>query len=201
MSHQPESPTTEKNIAARLIALAAQEGHDGEDWDLVQAAGLLIRRLQDQQLKDLQSIEELLQLVKFFVGIAERGYGRPIRDDEKVGLFVLSYVKELERLRDIHAFAEPKFPDTLVDNMHDEEVLRYIDYLTPSQLRTAAKRIAERAEELKEELADLQEELDDSSCDDCAGLEEENSGLEETIQKLEALLEKHGIDPELIHEE
>ena len=41
----------------------------------------------------------ILATVRYMQGIAERGEGRPMRDDETVEDFVLGYVQRLERVR------------------------------------------------------------------------------------------------------
>jgi hypothetical protein len=43
-----------------------------------------------------REVDRLCKLVRYLVGIAERGEGRKIKDDEPIELFVLSYVKKLE---------------------------------------------------------------------------------------------------------
>lgn len=42
------------------------------------------------------SVEKLIDSMKFIVGIAERGVGRQIKDEEAVEEFVLAYVRGLE---------------------------------------------------------------------------------------------------------
>lgn len=46
--------------------------------------------------KDANDMLRLIETVKYLIGIAERGEGRTIRDDETAEQFVLGYVKRLE---------------------------------------------------------------------------------------------------------
>jgi len=48
-------------LAADLIALAAQEGHDGEEWDMVQEAGFVIREMQQQINMQKQYYESVFE--------------------------------------------------------------------------------------------------------------------------------------------
>lgn len=52
----------------------------------------------EDQLVDWPEVDRLLKTVKYLIGIAERGSGRKMRnDDETVEQFVLSYVRSLEQ--------------------------------------------------------------------------------------------------------
>lgn len=46
--------------------------------------------------KEAQDMLRLIETVKYMIGIAERGEGRKIRDNETAEQFVLGYVKRLE---------------------------------------------------------------------------------------------------------
>jgi hypothetical protein len=47
-------------------------------------------------MTDLMDMLRLIETIKYLRGIAERGLGREIRDDETIEQFVLGYVKQLE---------------------------------------------------------------------------------------------------------
>ena len=49
------------------------------------------------QSVDWPEVDRLLKTVKYLIGIAERGSGREMRNDETVEQFVLSYVQSLEQ--------------------------------------------------------------------------------------------------------
>jgi len=51
---------------------------------------------QEPVATDLMDMLRLIETIKYLRGIAERGLGREIRDDETIEQFVLGYVKQLE---------------------------------------------------------------------------------------------------------
>ncbi len=51
---------------------------------------------QEPVTTDLMDMLRLIETIKYLRGIAERGLGREIRDDETIEQFVLGYVKQLE---------------------------------------------------------------------------------------------------------
>jgi hypothetical protein len=47
-----------------------------------------------------REVDKLCKTIRYLIGIAERGEGRKIADDEPIELFVLNYVKKLEAQRE-----------------------------------------------------------------------------------------------------
>ena len=57
-----------------------------------------VGKVEQPQCVDWPEVDRLLKTVKYLIGIAERGSGRKMRnDDETVEQFVLSYVRSLEQ--------------------------------------------------------------------------------------------------------
>ena len=78
-----------QNLQARVADLEAQ-------LYAVGAGG--VGNMEQPQCVDWPEVDRLLKTVKYLIGIAERGSGRKMRnDDETVEQFVLSYVRSLEQ--------------------------------------------------------------------------------------------------------
>lgn len=78
-----------KTLQARVADLEAQ-------LYAVGAGG--VGNMEQPQCVDWPEVDRLLKTVKYLIGIAERGSGRKMRnDDETVEQFVLSYVRSLEQ--------------------------------------------------------------------------------------------------------
>jgi hypothetical protein len=73
--------------------------YKGSDSVLNRAADV-ITALEAEQKDTLRQVELVVKCVKYVVGIAARGEGREMREDESVESFVLGYVERLEAERD-----------------------------------------------------------------------------------------------------
>lgn len=85
---QDEDGDIIKTLQARVADLEAQ-------LYAVGAGG--VGNMEQPQSVDWPEVDRLLKTVKYLIGIAERGAGRKMRNDETVEQFVLSYVRSLEQ--------------------------------------------------------------------------------------------------------
>ena len=94
------------------------------DADLVLlAASKEITRLRAENTELLTDLDRVLTTLRYLIGIAERGAGRPMAEDETAESFVLGYVKRLEA-----ELAEVLAANTDMQNAFSKEAL-HVDSL------------------------------------------------------------------------
>ena len=84
---------------------------------------------QEPVATDLMDMLRLIETIKYLRGIAERGLGREIRDDETIEQFVLGYVKQLEdstvRTKDLTDDEERKIITETVEGVTTSELAMF----------------------------------------------------------------------------
>ena len=82
---------------ATAMKLAERYGNDHGDVDAANNAWRECKKAADELQEYARDVLRLVETVKYLRGIAKRGEGREMRDDETVEGFVLGYVQRLER--------------------------------------------------------------------------------------------------------
>lgn len=83
-----------ERLKAHAECHANVEPHDDEQRQWADDLRTVVTLLRG--IADAAPIDRLLKTLRYLIGIAERGEGRKIRDDETIEQFVLGYVKRLE---------------------------------------------------------------------------------------------------------
>jgi hypothetical protein len=100
--------------AAKHIERGSFLHDDAPDARFAKEAAKAIRSLKRQSFEnkkndiDVEEVDRLLKTIKYIIGIAERGEGRAIREDETVEAFVLGYVKKLQSAKSSEDKAMPQ---------------------------------------------------------------------------------------------
>lgn len=87
-------------VQIRIERAKQQAVADGEMFDRYHFAALVedrVAAVPQPQVVDWPEVSRLLETVKYLIGIAERGAGRKMREDETTEQFVLGYVQSLEQ--------------------------------------------------------------------------------------------------------
>ena len=96
-----EVATFINTMAGQFALVIAEIWHAHPDYGIRQTLDELNRRFPAPQPEpastwSLAECERVMQTLRYLQGIAERGEGRPMRDDETLECFILGYVKKLE---------------------------------------------------------------------------------------------------------
>lgn len=135
-----EMRARQRMIANRVAANQHPFAASGKPIDHIAASGKPIAEQEKQEpvATDLMDMLRLIETIKYLRGIAERGLGREIREDETIEQFVLGYVKQLESTQPVKQepevcqfprqsnneggwTIEAKFLNALVKDMADDE--------------------------------------------------------------------------------